>query len=123
MTDFWKELLFIAGGIITLGSAAGIVAKGKKSIVEAVKKHVAEEVNEVTKRQTEALLALLAYEIVKTHQSASFCKEIPRHLLEPLEDLYQAYSYLGGNGYISRLVEEIRKIPLCEGSNPLWNRI
>ena len=58
------------------------------------------------------VLALLRSEIIKEHakcKESGFCSAYSVHLVN---DIYESYHQLGGNGLATKLINEIRELPI-----------
>ena len=55
--------------------------------------------------------ALLRNEIIGSYNHYMNKEYIPIYALENVSEMYQAYHRLGGNGTITKLVEELKKLP------------
>jgi len=55
--------------------------------------------------------ALLRNQIIQAYTYNKARKHCPIYALETVEDMYQQYHNLGGNGAITKLVEDIKKLP------------
>jgi hypothetical protein len=65
----------------------------------------------------EAIKASLKYSIVRAHQSYMREGKIGRLSLQCIFDMHDQYVALGGNGFISNLVEELKELPIDMGYN------
>ena len=55
--------------------------------------------------------ALLRNEIISGYNHYMAKKYIPIYAMENIGEMYKAYHRLGGNGTITKLVEELKKLP------------
>lgn len=55
--------------------------------------------------------ALLRNEIIGSYNHYMNKEYIPIYALENISEMYRAYHRLGGNGTITKLVEELKKLP------------
>ena len=55
--------------------------------------------------------AMLRNDIIKLADKYLDAGEIPVYAMETLTAMYDAYHVLGGNGTITKLVEEVRRLP------------
>ena len=60
----------------------------------------------------EAQRSLIKARIVQTHDSSCEKGYIGKYTLETAEDLFEQYTALGGNSFIVKMMEEIRKLPI-----------
>jgi hypothetical protein len=102
MNDFvlryWLEIVF---GII-VAVLTGIYRCAYRKVL----KRLAE--NDAVKNGVQALLR---DRIVQTYNHYQEREECPIYALENAESLYKEYHALGGNGTITRLMEELRNLP------------
>ena len=61
-----------------------------------------------------ALLSLIRGQIVQDHENLCKTKMITFTRLDALEQMYVAYHSLGGNGSVTRCMEDIRKLEVCD---------
>jgi uncharacterized protein YsxB (DUF464 family) len=59
----------------------------------------------------EGTLALLRSEIIRIYDKYTYREQIPIYAMENVLALYDAYHELGGNGTITKLIEELRALP------------
>ena len=86
-------------GFITTGVLGYLVAKLK----DYKKRDISQE---------EALKCLLRSNITSKYYVYNELKEIPLYEKENINYMYEQYKSMGGNSYISGLVEEINKLPI-----------
>ena len=86
-------------GFITTGFLGYLVAKLK----DYKKRDISQE---------EALKCLLRSNITSKYYVYNELKEIPLYEKENINYMYEQYKSMGGNSYISGLVEEINKLPI-----------
>ena len=86
-------------GFITTGFLGYLVAKLK----DYKKRDISQE---------EALKCLLRSNITSKYYVYNELKEIPLYEKENINYMYEQYKSIGGNSYISGLVEEINKLPI-----------
>ena len=91
---YWVEALF--GGIL---AALGVVYK--MLLTERKKRKALED----------GVRAMLRNDIIKLADKYLDAKEIPVYGMETVEAMYDAYHGLGGNGTITKLVEEVKRLP------------
>ena len=60
----------------------------------------------------EAQCALLRDRIVQGHEHFVAKQSIGTYSLSSINNMYQMYKQLGGNGFVDELMEEIRKLPI-----------
>lgn len=63
------------------------------------------------KARNDGTLALLRSEIIHSYDKYCAQEWIPLYAVENVLELYGAYSTLGGNGAITKLVEELKALP------------
>ena len=65
------------------------------------------------------LKSLLRNEIVRIYETYFNMGYCPSYMKENVNEMYKNYHKLGGNGYVSSIVNEIYKLPNClkEGDN------
>lgn len=91
---YWVQVLFGA-----LGSAVGALWaallkwKKKQSALEA------------------GVRALLRDRIIRTCEHYLSCGDVPVYGLENIDQMYRAYHALGGNGTVTKLVEDVKRLP------------
>lgn len=74
----------------------------------------------MTKRQTaldEGMQAVLRGEIIRSYYHYSGRGWITFHGLQAVELSYEAYHNLGGNGTVTKLVEDMRDLPVRESED------
>ncbi len=129
-------ILYIAGGVITLSSAIGIITKLFKKSVIGVSKNLIRETNDnytqivnlttkdiketldtfiAASNEHDALIeaALMNLARDRINQAYSFYMnegEIGEHSLFTLEELYKNYTQLGGNSHTHTQMEQLRKL-------------
>jgi len=81
------------------------VEKGWKHIDDNTKS--LEQIKEENKKQTKALQSVLRGRIVAVYQEYKKEKILPLTTYEAVVDYYDQYHNLGGNGAISRIIDEI----------------
>ncbi len=70
---------------------------------------------EAQKRQDRGLVEMLSYNIEHLCGKYISRDEICASELAALERMYEAYHALGGNGYLTHLVERVRSLPITPG--------
>lgn len=93
-----KVILTVVGFIVT-GTMGYLVAK--------VKEYRAKDTN-----QEEALKCLLRSAITSKYYVYSELGEIPQYERENLIYMYEQYKKMGGNSYITTIMEEIERLPI-----------
>lgn len=91
-----------------IGAAVGFITTGVLGYLVA-------KLKEYKKRDTsqeEALKCLLRSNITSKYYVYNELKEIPLYEKENINYMYEQYKAMGGNSYISGLVEEINKLPI-----------
>ena len=63
------------------------------------------------KIEREAIKSLLRSELITMHGRYTEKGEIPIYAQENVQAMYDAYHALGGNGTVTKLVDEIRELP------------
>lgn len=98
MARYWLEALF---GVVLAAMAAGYrrLAKRLKSR------------NEKDKALENGVRAILRNDIITLADKYLDAGDIPVYALETITGMYEAYHELGGNGTITKLVEEVKKLP------------
>ena len=94
IVKYWVE--FALGMVVTLGSTS--VAWMSKKFKE----------HETLNR---GLCSLLRSEIIKHHEKYMEKEWIAVYALDNINKMYDAYHSLGGNGTVTKLVEDIRLLP------------
>jgi hypothetical protein len=95
---YWLEVVF---GVITAAMAAGW-----KCLSNKIKKQ-----NNDQKALKDGTQALLRNAIIQQHEKYIERGEIPIYGLENVLSMYGAYHALDGNGTITKIVEELKKLP------------
>lgn len=134
-------ILYICGAITAIAAASAIVSKRfKKSVVDATKESIHEEMQkyqkevdvkieklnqqlqEFIKLQTDSneqtrksLLASTRDRINQAHNYHINNECIGDHSLFVLEELYTSYKQLGGNSFIDQQMEELRELEVRSG--------
>lgn len=98
IVKYWVEWLF---GIIM--AAFGLALK----LISKKLKHAQAE-NEALK---EGMKAILRDRLTQSHDYYIEKGECPLHALDNMMSMYNAYHTLGGNGAVTQMMEEIRKLP------------
>lgn len=101
IVKYWLETLF---GLIIAGIGAAY-----KFLSRKVQKQNCDQ--EALRHGT---LALLRSEIIKNYDNYISRQWIPIYGMENVLELYDAYHALGGNGTITKLVDELRELPSKE---------
>lgn len=57
-------------------------------------------------------MLLLRVQLIEYHEKWTKREYITKHGLENFLEMYQAYHELGGNGMVTHLLEEVRKLPI-----------
>ena len=57
-------------------------------------------------------MLLLRVQLIEYHEKWTKRDYITKHGLENFLEMYQAYHELGGNGMVTHLLEEVRKLPI-----------
>ena len=98
ITKYWLEVVF--GAVLTgFGAAFGYLSK-------RVSKRIEEQ--EAIKLGIVALLRDRIIGLYNHYLNKGYC---PIYARENIHSLYEQYQNLGGNGTVTRLMEEIEKIP------------
>ena len=91
-----------------IGTSVGFITTGVLGyLVAKLKDYKKRDIN-----QEEALKCLLRSNITSKYYVYSELKEIPLYEKENINYMYEQYKSMGGNSYISGLVEEINKLPI-----------
>lgn len=99
-------------GIISAGMLAGIkVVSGKLKKLKADNEAQRAQMDAENKAMKEGLQALLRDRVISSYDKYIAREYILVRELENVEAMYSAYHALGGNGTITRLVEELRRLP------------
>lgn len=93
------KVILTVVGFITTGVLGYLVAK--------VKEYRAKDTN-----QEEALKCLLRSAITSKYYVYSELGEIPQYERENLIYMYEQYKRMGGNSYITTIMEEIERLPI-----------
>ncbi len=64
----------------------------------------------------QGMLSLLRNSILRNYNDYSERGYIPVHAFQCIDPLFQAYKDLGGNGTVSRLYEELKRLPTKDNS-------
>ncbi len=100
-----KYAVEAVGGVIIAG--LGIAYK---CLSQKVQKQITDQ-----KALRDGTLALLRSEIIRNYDTYMGRKWIPIYAMENVCALYTAYHDLGGNGTMTKLVEELRELKSKEG--------
>ena len=91
-----------------IGTSVGFITTGVLGyLVAKLKDYKKRDTN-----QEEALKCLLRSNITSKYYVYNELKEIPLYEKENINYMYEQYKSMGGNSYISGLVEEINKLPI-----------
>ena len=93
------KVILTVVGFVTTGVMGYLVAK--------VKEYRAKDTN-----QEEALKCLLRSAITSKYYVYSELGEIPQYERENLIYMYEQYKKMGGNSYITTIMEEIERLPI-----------
>lgn len=66
----------------------------------------------------DGIQALLRSEIIGVYNHYCPKEFIPIYALENVEEMYKQYHILGGNGAVTKLVEDLRELPTAIDTNP-----
>lgn len=94
IVKYWVEFLF--GGLI-----AAVGALYRLLLAERKKRKALEA----------GVRAILRNDIIKLADKYLDAGEIPVYAMETVTAMYDAYHELGGNGTITKLVEEVKRLP------------
>ena len=136
MSHTLEIILYVAGAIITISSAAGIITKSLKGRISKIATEVSKEIDnktleEVKKdmkeisdqlnklnqntsqyhKNTDKMLASLARD--RINQAHAFYIEhgsIDDHSMFTLEELFKSYTKMGGNGQVHTQMETLRDL-------------
>lgn len=119
VVKYWLEVLF---GLITLGVSTAWKVSSKKrknereKRLEEVRRHDEKEaqIEKELSLLKDGVVALLHDRIYEIGENCLLSKGITVSQLDNLERLYSAYEPLGGNGTGSTMVNNCRRLPLCE---------
>ena len=95
---YWLEVIFAA--------VVGLLSIGYQRLSKKLKK--SREDQEAVKN---GIRVLLRDRIIQAYNCYTEKGYIPIYALENVEAMYQEYHSLGGNGTITGLVEELRRLP------------
>jgi hypothetical protein len=95
---YWLQWVF---GLIVAGMGAGY-----KVLAKRIQKQMQNQ-----KALHDGTQALLRNEIIKEYDKYMDRGYIPIYAMENVSAMYDAYHALGGNGTITKLVEELKEIP------------
>lgn len=95
---YWIETLF--GAIVVL------LGVGYKLLTKQIKRMVEEQ--KAVKLGTRATLR---YDIITVHNRYIEKGHCPIYWQEVVEDMHKQYAALGGNGTVTKLVEDLKKLP------------
>lgn len=96
--DFFINYLFEILATILLG----VVSSGYRAMLKEFSKQRIER---------EAIKGLLRSSIISLHSRYTEKGEIPIYAQENVQEMYNCYDALGGNGTINKLFNEIMKLP------------
>lgn len=99
IAKYWIEFFF---GVIT----TGLIAVNKYLFSRQKKQH---EDQQAVKAGVEALLR---NEITRIYYESIDRGYIPQYMLESVLRMYEQYTALGGNSFITELVAELKDIPM-----------
>lgn len=99
LARYWLEVLF-----------SGVLAGGGYLIRRLWKKQQEEEARQ--KSIKEAIIALLRDRVVQAYYHYIERGWITLHGLEAAEKMYTEYHNLGGNGTVTKLMEDLRELPV-----------
>ena len=95
---YWLEVVF--------GAVAAGLATAYKLLSKKVHKQICDQ-----KSLRDGTQALLRNEIIKEYDKYIERGYIPIYAMENVSSMYEAYHSLGGNGTITKLMEELRELP------------
>ena len=95
---YWVEALF------------GVIAAGLGWAYKKLSKRVQRQVSD-QKSLRDGTQALLRNEIIKEYDKYIERGYIPIYAMENVTSLYRAYHALGGNGTITKLMDELKELP------------
>ena len=99
LARYWLEVLF-----------SGVLAGGGYLIRRLWKKQQEEEARQ--KSIKEAIIALLRAELVHAYYQYYERGWISLHGLEAAQKMYDEYHRLGGNGTVTKLMEDLKELPV-----------
>lgn len=102
IVQYWLETLF---GVVVAGIGAAYSRLSKK-----VHKQICDQRN-----LHDGTKALLRNEIIRSYDKYMDQEWIPIYARENVLDMYNAYHELGGNGTITKLMNELAELPSKKG--------
>lgn len=99
LARYWLEVLF-----------SGVLAGGGYLIRRLWKKQQEEEARQTAVK--EAIIALLRAELVHAYYHYYERGWISLHGLEAAQKMYDEYHRLGGNGTVTKLMEDLKELPV-----------
>lgn len=97
--EIWVKIVLTIIGFITTGVLGYLTAKVK-------------EYKKSENTQSEALKCLLRSAITSKYYVYSEIASIPLYEKENLNYMFEQYTAMGGNSYISKIMEEINSLPI-----------
>lgn len=98
VAKYWLEVLF--GGVLAALTA------GYKVLAGRIKKRT-----EADRALEDGVRAMLRNDIIALADKYLDEGDIPMHAMETVTAMYDAYHKLGGNGTITKLVDEVKRLP------------
>lgn len=99
IAKYWLEFLF--GALITI--LGGIVGWVRKRLSDQIKKQHSIELG---------MQALLRDRITQAYYASKDKEYCPPYMLENVLLMYEQYKNLGGNSFVTKLVEEMKEMPM-----------
>lgn len=98
ITKYWLELLLtsISTGIVYIYNQYGGIKKG--------------------------MISLLRNEIVRIYEKYTKLGYCPSYMKENINEMYDSYHKLGGNGMVTAMVDELYKLPNEEKEEKIYER-
>lgn len=99
-------LLAAASAVVLLSNAAEKLAKA----AAAARRPAADQTKRIITLEN-GVRAMLRNDLIKLADKYLDEGEIPVYAMETVTAMYEAYHALGGNGTITKLVEEVKRLP------------
>ena len=106
----FSEIVTTASGLVCLLTLLSLLIKPVREWLLGIK-----EQRKSTKEQQEGIKCLLRAEIIRDHSHYMEKGYIPIYAMENVLESYAAYHSLGGNGTITKMVEELKQLPTLRG--------
>ncbi len=99
---------------IVMSVVSGILLAIVKGLIEDNKK-LKEQKQDKEKAMQDGMMLLLRIQLIEYHDKYIGMGDIPTYVYENFDEMYKAYSTLGGNGMVKHMKESMDKLKITTG--------